>query len=94
MTKVVNIKSGEKYDVYCGRGSIFGNPYEIGIDGNREKVIERYKKWFKFCIKDKLFLNAVLKLKGKTLGCFCKDENIEIACHCDVIKEYLDKNLV
>jgi hypothetical protein len=86
MTTVVNIKNGNKYDVYCGRGSIFGNPYEIGKDGTREQVIERYKIWFNFLLKDKFFVNELLKLNGRTLGCFCVPQK----CHCEIIKEWLD----
>ena len=42
ITKVVNIKT-KKYDVYIGRGSAWGNPYAIGIDGDREEVIRKYQ---------------------------------------------------
>ena len=31
-----------------------------------------------------------LELKDKRLGCFCKQPGIEIACHIDIIKEWLD----
>ena len=86
-TKIVN-KRAESYDVYIGRGSIFGNPYEIGRDGTRVEVIARYKTWFDFCIKDGTFRDAVLSLKGKTLGCFCKPS----ACHGDIIVEWLNNH--
>jgi hypothetical protein len=83
---VVNLRK-EKYDVYIGRGSIFGNPFHIGKDGNREEVIEKYKKYFeKRIAEDCKFKNAVLSLKGKVLGCYCKP----LKCHGDVIAEYLD----
>jgi len=87
LMQIVNIKSGKPYDIYCGRGSIFGNPYEIGVDGTREQVIERYKKWFNFLLRDKRFVDELNKLKGKTLGCFCVPQK----CHCEVIIEYLNK---
>lgn len=85
-TEVVN-KNKEDYDVYIGRGSIFGNPYEIGKDGTREQVIERYKTWFNFCLRSKVFKQALENLRGKKLGCFCKPQ----MCHGDVIAEYLNK---
>lgn len=88
MTKVVN-KVKEEYDVYIGRGSIFGNPYEIGIDGDREQVLIRYRKWFDFMRRDPVFLSELLKLKGKRLGCFCRPEK----CHGDIIVEFLDSRL-
>ena len=87
MTKVVN-KNKDSYDIYCGRGSIFGNPFEIGRDGTREQVIERYKGWFNFLIRDRVFTAELSKLKDKTLGCFCKP----LACHCDIIADHVNKN--
>jgi len=85
MTKIANINKGEKHDVYIGRGSIWGNPYAIGFDGDRDDVIRKYKYDFengylKFNKED------TLKLKGKILGCHCKPA----ACHGDVIVEYLN----
>lgn len=85
-TKVVN-KYKERFDVYIGRGSLFGNPYTVKGHG-REKAIELYRKYFNDLMKNKLwFYNEVLELKGKTLGCFCKPQ----ACHGDIIADYLNK---
>ena len=87
MTKVVN-KYREAYDVYIGRPSIFGNPFSVKEYG-REGCIEKYKEYFYKRIKEDVkFKEEVLKLKDKVLGCFCKP----LACHGDVIKEYLDNN--
>lgn len=44
-TKVVNIKDGEYFNVYVGRGSKWGNPFVIGRDGTRKEVIELYRQW-------------------------------------------------
>ena len=87
MTKVVN-KYREAYDVYIGRPSQFGNPFSVKEYG-REGCIARYKEYFYKRIKEDVkFKEEVLKLKDKVLGCFCKP----LACHGDVIKEYLDNN--
>ena len=87
--KVVNLRK-EKYEIYIGRPSIFGNPFSIAKYG-REECIEKYKEYFYRRIKDdKRFREAVLKLKGKTLGCFCKPE----ICHGDIIVDYLNKKEV
>ncbi len=89
---VVNIRR-EKCDEYCGRGSIFGNPYEIGRDGTREEVIARYReRWFPFLLKDKRVVEILKSFKGKKLGCFCKEPDREVACHVDCIAEYLNKS--
>jgi hypothetical protein len=95
MTTVVN-KRTDQYDVYVGRGSIFGNPYEMGVDFNSEMdtsrnwVISRYRTWFKHMLHDPVFREAIKHLKDKRLGCFCAPQ----ACHGDVIAEYLNNNLL
>lgn len=90
MTKVVNIKF-EHADVVCGRGTIYGNYYLIGRDGTRDEVCDKYHKEFHYRIKkDSKFKAAILRLKDKTIGCFCKEPDKEIRCHLDTIKEYLD----
>ena len=85
---LVNIKKTKKYNVYIGRGSIYGNPYKIGKDGTREEVVEKYKKYFyKRMLTDKEFRDKVHSLKGKILGCYCAPD----LCHGNVILEYLEK---
>ncbi|MGA9172340.1 MAG: DUF4326 domain-containing protein [Nitrososphaeraceae archaeon] len=44
VAKVVHCKK-EKYDIYIGRPSRWGNPFVIGKDGTRE-VITKYNEWF------------------------------------------------
>ena len=95
-TKVVNIKK-EKYDVYIGRGSIFGNPYtHLPIQNtqaqaqvkSREEAIEKYKEYFYEKIeKDPEFLDDILRLKDRVLGCYCAPKS----CHGNIIAEFLDK---
>lgn len=87
--KVVNIRN-DRYDVYIGRGSPFGNPFIIGKDGTREEVIEKYKSYFLYKIRNDIeFKIRLRELKSKVLGCHCKPK----ACHGDVIKEYIENNL-
>lgn len=96
-TKVVN-KYKESYDVYAGRGSIFGNPYtHLDITKTQakfqvstiEEAIEKYKEYFyKKIEEDPEFLRQVKLLKGKKLGCFCAPK----PCHVDIIVEFLEKN--
>ena len=78
--KVVNRRK-EKYTVYIGRPSIFGNPYAIGKDGDRKEVINLYRHYVKNNTK---VLRAIYNLpKDAILGCYCKPK----ACHGDVIVE-------
>jgi hypothetical protein len=87
MTTVVN-KRKEDYDTYIGRGSVFGNPFKIGVDGDRDEVIEKFRTYFyKRIEEDEGFKYTVLQLKDRRLGCFCKPKK----CHGDVIVEYLEK---
>jgi hypothetical protein len=82
ITKVVHCKK-HPYDIYIGRPSIWGNPFEIGKDGNREEVIEKYKKWI---INQPNLLDQIHTLEGKTLGCWCNPK----PCHGDVLVDLLN----
>lgn len=91
-TIVVNIKT-DKYDVYIGRATkdkdgYFGNPYVMFDEGERAECIEKYRVYFHQRMKvDSYFRQAVLALRGKRLGCFCKPK---LKCHGDVIADYLN----
>lgn len=75
--KVVHCKK-DKYDVYIGRGSIWGNPFVIGKDGNRNNVIKKYKEYI---LNKPSLLKRIKQLYGKTLGCYCAP----LPCHGDVL---------
>lgn len=85
ITRVVNVDKNESFDIYIGRGSAWGNPYAIGIDGDRDEVIRKYQYDF-----ERGYLKSskeqLLKLRGKTLGCHCKP----YACHGDILANYLN----
>lgn len=88
MCTVVN-KYKQPYDVYIGRGSIWGNPFVMlnQSDSERTRVIEAFRKNFKReREKGNITDDMLLELKGKALGCFCAPK----ACHGDVIKEAVD----
>lgn len=80
-TKVVHCKN-ERFDVYIGRPGPFGNPFEIGVDGTRKEVIEKYRKWIR---TQPELLEQLETLRGKVLGCWCHPKS----CHGDVIVEIL-----
>jgi len=83
MTKVVNLYK-EDYTIYIGRPSKWGNPFEIGKDGTREQVLEKYKKYI---LKKPELLSMLPQLKNEVLGCFCKPK----ACHGDILIELLEE---
>ena len=82
MTKVVHCKK-EKYDVYIGRPSKWGNPFEIDKDGTREEVIAKYKDWI---LQQPDLMKALPELKDKTIACWCHPK----ACHGDVLAALAD----
>lgn len=59
---------------YCGRGSPLGNPFIMGVHGDRDEVCDL----FEYVILP--FLD-VSDLRGKDLLCFCAPKR----CHCDAI---------
>ena len=88
ITKVSNKDMGESYDVYIGRGTLGGNPYQMGKEGTRDEVISKFAYDFdrRFLKLPEKFDENIEKLRGKTLGCHCKPA----ACHGDVIANYLN----
>lgn len=83
MCRVVN-KFKEPYDVYIGRGSLWGNPFVIGRDGTREDVIDKYTKYLWRELKNgRITKEMLISLDGKVLGCYCKPKS----CHGDIIKK-------
>lgn len=87
MSKVVNIKSGEPYDVYVGRGSKWGNPFSHLPNTSapwpvetREDAIRAYEDYL-INKRTDLVAAAKTELKGKILGCYCKP----LDCHGDIL---------
>lgn len=65
------------------RGSDFGNPFIIGVDGDRNTVVDKYRAWLWELIKsDKDFANLVRNLNGRDLCCCCAPK----PCHGDVLE--------
>jgi len=81
-TKVVHCRRS-KHDVYIGRPSKWGNPFEIGKDGDRDEVIAKYRDWIQ---NQEELLQSLHELKGKTLGCWCSPKS----CHGDILAEMAD----
>jgi hypothetical protein len=93
MTTVVNCQFDE-YDIYCGRGSKWGNPYThikdkqtkaIFIVKTRKEAIEKYREYI---LNRPDLLQDLIELKDKRLGCYCKPKH---SCHCDILVELIEK---
>ena len=72
----------EKYDVYIGRPSKWGNPFSTELKDSqflvdsRSEAIDKFEQMVK---ADPEFIAQIkAELKGKVLGCFCAPEKI---CH-------------
>lgn len=63
--------------VYVGRGSVFGNPFIVGKDGDRDEVCDKYEDML--ANSPELVRRIKKELKGKDLVCFCAPRR----CHAD-----------
>lgn len=81
--KVVHCKR-EKFDVYIGRPSKWGNPFRSGVTRvgpniiGRMEAIALYREWIQ---SQPQLLAALPELRGKVLGCWCAP----LPCHGDVL---------
>jgi len=66
---------GEGLAVRIDRSSIYGNPYVLGKDGDRDMVCELFEKLY--LLYKKSILVKIPELKGKVLVCHCYPER----CH-------------
>ncbi len=89
ITFVSNKDKGDYFDTYIGRGTLWGNPYSIGHDGDREDVIRKFQYDFdRNYLKDgEKFKEKLILLRGHTLGCHCKPFD----CHGDVLAQFLNE---
>lgn len=69
-----------KYDVYIGRPSKWGNPFEIGKDGDRFEVLKKYKEWI---VEQPGLMADLHELDGKVLGCWCRPK----PCHGNILAD-------
>jgi len=83
MQRVVHCKR-DKFDVYIGRPSKWGNPYS-----HKEGTLARYKvetreqaiELYETYLHASGLINDVGELRGKVLGCWCAP----FSCHGDVL---------
>ena len=78
--------------LYCGRPSLYGNPFAIDATHDRQQVIRSFKRYWQTIPprERERFLNAArLAWKpgfGIVLLCWCKDSE---PCHTDILVDYL-----
>ena len=85
------------HNEYCGRGSVFGNPFQMKdkSDAERNRVCDEFIPYFKAeaNVKDSPLNLGMRRLLGMhltnqdiNLMCFCFPKR----CHCETIKKSLD----
>lgn len=79
-TQVVNIKSGSSYDIYIGRGSVWGNPHPLK-SRQEAHVLECLLGYCDYLMSHTQILSRVHELHGHALGCYCAPAR----CHGDIL---------
>jgi hypothetical protein len=79
--------------IYIGRPSLLGNPFEIGMHGERVDVIRRYRRWLWDRILEQGDVYAELKRLAKlakrgdlTLICWCSPK----PCHGSIVRRSIE----
>jgi Domain of unknown function (DUF4326) len=78
---VVNVESGEPFDVYVGRETPWGNPFRTSATVGRTQAIAAFRAMLR--ATPGLAERARRELRGKVLGCHCRPK----ACHADCLAE-------
>lgn len=82
---LVNRHKGE-FDVYIGRGTMWGNPFPLdpGAGISRQVSIQMYREYLYEALESgTITTDDVLSLSGLRIGCSCAP----LECHGDVIIE-------
>jgi hypothetical protein len=87
---VVHCKK-EKFDVYIGRPSPWGNPFSH-LDGtlaqfkvaSRDEAVDKFREWL---LANPVLMARLPELKGKVLACWCHPKR----CHGDVLAELANR---
>ena len=87
-SRVVHCKK-EKYNIYVGRPSKWGNPFSHKkgtlakyLVSSRDEAVSKHREWITkgegvYLLKD------IKELKGKVLGCWCSPK----PCHAEILAE-------
>lgn len=66
------------------RGTPWGNPFQIGRDGDRAEVVAKHRAWLLAQLRvDADLADRLLELRGQTLCCCCAPA----ACHGDNLED-------
>jgi hypothetical protein len=62
------------------RRTVWGNPFVIGPDGDRDEVVAKHRAWL---LRQDDLLARIVELEGQRLGCWCAP----LPCHADLLAE-------
>jgi hypothetical protein len=91
--KTIHVKDMAEGDIYVARamknikGSVLGNPFKLGKDGDRTEVIQKYRKWLWEQIKAK---NEVYDELVRILYLYRKNRNLRLVCWCAPLECHAD----
>jgi hypothetical protein len=96
MIRIINFRNHGRYGVVnVGRPSSLGNPFKIGTHGNRDEVIDKYRRWLadrlierdniRVCDEFERLVN-IARHGDLVLGCWCSPKR----CHAEVIKSAIE----
>lgn len=99
MADIIVVKQKEVADAhYIGRGTPLGNPFVMGDESERDRVVDLYEDWLgrKLFERSESVVMEVARLYAKArqdgalrVGCHCAPRR----CHGDVVKKTLDNAL-
>jgi hypothetical protein len=97
-TKVINIRSRQPYHEYIGRAnrawelkaSIWANPDR---DARRKSPEQARAEYLQHILSRPDLIDRLLELQGKTLACWCKQDDREVFCHGDVLVDLVEVGL-
>ena len=88
--RVVNRRNYNPSAILVDRSTLFGNPFRIGVDGNRVQVVAKHREWVMGEGPDTIHgfsrakvLTLIPTLKGKNLKCWC----YPLPCHASILLE-------
>ena len=86
----------DKKERYPKKDSIFANPFKLkknkkNNEDNREEILALYENYIIEKIIDEELYDDLRMLKGKRLGCWCKEKGSDIGCHGDILVKLLKR---
>lgn len=78
MIRVENKRTYRGAGIYIGRPSLLGNPFEIGVHGERADVIGLYRRW----LWDRVLEQGEVYAELKRLAILAKQGDLTLICWC------------